>query len=333
MIRVLNLSMFVAALLACGTPSAQGAAGGPGGPARGYPTKPIRFVVPFAPGAGTDIVARIIGGRLAERWGQPVVIDNRPGAGGTVGAAIAARSPPDGYTLVMGSVASIGTAKGLRRNLPYDPVKDFAPVTQAVRSPSILLVHPSVPAKSVKELIALAKSKPGALNYASSGPGSPGHLNMELFKTLAGVDMVHVPYKELGTMVTDLIGGRTQVTMGSLIALLPHVKAGKLRALAVTGSTRSPVLPDLAAVMEAGLPGYEAYGWFGVLAPARTPKEIVAKLNAEMVRILRTPEVRDQLTSQGSEVVANTPDEFAAFIRKEVAKWTKVIRDSGATMD
>jgi tripartite-type tricarboxylate transporter receptor subunit TctC len=295
--------------------------------AQSYPSKPIHLIVPFPPGGGNDILARIIAPKLAESLGQQVVIDNRPGATGTVGSELAARSAPDGYTLHMVTSSTHAVNPGLVSKLPYDPLKDFAPVTQLASYQLILVVNPSVPAKSVKELIALAKSKTGQLNYASPGTGTSMHLAGELFNSMAGVDMVHIPYKGSVPGMTDILGGRVQIGFNTMLSTMPYVKAGKLRALALTSAERSPALPDLPTVAEAGVPGYEATSWYGIVAPARTPREIVTKLNTELVKILKLSDVREQLSSQGVEPVSNTPEQFAAYIKAEIEKWAKVIKD------
>ncbi len=301
--------------------------------AQTYPSKPIRMIVPFPPGGTTDILARAIGAELTKAWGQPVVIENRPGAGGNIGSEAVAKSPGDGYTLLMGTVGTHGINPSLYKKMPYDAVKDFAPVTLVALVPNILVVHPSVPAKSVAELIALAKKQPGKLTYASSGNGTSIHLSGALFESLAGVQMVHVPYKGSAPAVTDLLGGQVNMMFDNMPSALPHVKAGKLRALGVTSAKRSPAVPDVPTIAEAGVKGYEASSWFGVLAPATTPKDIVAKLNAEIAKSLGTPEMKEKLSSQGAEPVGNTPEQFGAFIRAEIDKWAKVVKASGATVD
>lgn len=301
------------------------------GAAAAYPEKPIRLVVPYTPGGVTDLLARAVGEKLGKSLGQSVVVDNRPGGGANIGADLVAKSPPDGYTLLMGSAATHAINSSLYRQIPYDHVKDFAPVTLVAKVPNILVVHPSVPAQSVKELIALAKAKPGQLNFGSSGSGGTIHLSGELFKSMAGIDMVHIPYKGSAPAVTDLLGGQIQVMFDS--SVIPYVNAGKLRALGVTSARRSSALPDVPTIAEAGLPGYEATAWFGILAPAGTPREIITKLNTEIVRALNDPEMQERLRSQGAEVAGNTPEEFAAFIKAETQKWAKVVKESGARVD
>lgn len=308
-----------------------GAAGG--ALAQTYPQKPIRFIIPVGPGGPTDIIARIVSQKLTASLGQPVVIDNRPGAGGLIGTELAAKAPPDGYTMLMGHIGTFGTNPSLYTKLPYDPIKDFVPVTVLARLTNILMVHPSVPAKSVKELIALAKSKPGQLNYASSGNGSSQHLFMELFKTMAGVDMVHIPYKGSAPALTDLLAGQVSVMFDGTVSALPHVRAGKLRGLAVSSASRSAVALEVPTVAEAGVPGFEANSWVGVLVPKGTRPEVAAKLHGEIVKVLRLPEVKENLLSKGAEPVGNTGDEFAAFVKAEIAKWAKVIKFTGARVD
>jgi tripartite-type tricarboxylate transporter receptor subunit TctC len=293
-----------------------------------YPSKPIKLVAPFSPGASTDIVGRLLAAKLTESWGQPVLVENRTGAGGSIGAAYVAKSPPDGYTLLMGSVGSIGTI-GLRKNPPYDPVKDFAPITLGVRAASVFAAHPSIPATTVKQLIAIARSRAGALNYSSAGVGAPSHLAMELFNSMARVKTVHVPYKGPTEAITDLLTGRVELSIQSVFSTLAHYKSGRLRVLATTGRTRMTELPEVPTMSEAALPGYEVYVWYGVMAPAGTPAEIVARLNQELVRIFNLPDIKAKLLAQGGELATGSSEDFADFIRKDVAKWNKVIRDSG----
>jgi len=293
--------------------------------AQTYPVKSIRLIAPFSPGASTDVVGRLLAAKLTESWGQTVIVENRPGAGGIVGAAYVAKAPPDGYTLLMGSVGSLGTI-GLRKNPPYDPVKDFAPITLGVRAASALVVHPSLPVTSVKQLIAFARAHPGELNYASSGVGSPSHLAMELFNTLAGVQTVHIPFKGPAEATTELLTGRSHIIIQSAVSTLAHLQSGRLRVLATTGSKRMTELPAVPTMIESGLPGYEVYVWYGVLAPAGTSPEIVTRLNHELVRIFNLPDVMAKLLAQGGELATGSPAEFTEFIRNDVAKWNKVIR-------
>lgn len=297
-----------------------------------YPAKPVRIIAASSPGSGVDIVTRIIAQKLSEQLGQQVIVDNRAGAGGNLGAEIAAKAPPDGYTLFMASPAhAINT--GLYRRLTYDLVRDFAPVTLVTMGQYVIVVHPSLPVKSVKELIALARARPGQLNYASAGNGNATHLAGELFNKLARVNLVHVPYKGSGPALTDLIGGQVQLMFSNLVAAMPHVKSGRLRALAVAGEKRTSAAPELPTVAEAGLPGYAVISWFGVFAPAATPREIVARLNQELVRAMSAPDMHERLAGEGADPATNTPEAFAAFIKAEIAKWTRVIRDANISAE
>ena len=300
--------------------------------AQTYPSKPIRIIVPFPTGGGVDLAARIIGQKLNEALGRPVIVDNRTGAAGHIGTEIAARSAPDGYTLVMGSLGPLAIDPSLYPGLPYDPVKDFAPIALVASTIYALVVHPDVPAKSVEELIALAKASPGKLNYASSGTGTPPHLFMEHFMTSAG-KMSHIPYKGAGPALTDLLGGQVQVFFADVIAIRPYLESNRLRALAVTSAQRARATPNLPTMAEAGLPGFVATSWTGVLAPAGTPQAIVTKLNTEIVRVLPLPEIVASLGGDGSEFGKNTPDEFAAFMRSERARWRKVIEAASVKLD
>ncbi len=302
--------------------------------AQSYPAKPIRLVVPYPPGGPLDIMARAIGQKLTEAWGQAVVVDNRAGAGGNIGADLVAKSPADGYTLLMGAVATHAINPTLYAKIPYDPVKDFSPVALVAQVPNILVVTPSIAAKTVKELIDLARAKPGSLNFGSGSTGSTGHLAGELFNTMAGVKMVHIPYKGGAPAMADLLGGQVQLMFDNLANALPNVKAGKLRALAVTTLARSRAMPELPTIAESGLPGFDLTTWFGVMAPAGTAPEIVAKLNAEIVLALNAKDMHERLEKMGAEVPANnTPEHFAAFIRAEATKYAKVVKDSGARVD
>jgi tripartite-type tricarboxylate transporter receptor subunit TctC len=297
-------------------------------PAQSYPTKPVRMIAASSPGSAVDIVARIVAQKLAEQIGQQVIVDNRAGAGGNLGAELAAKAAPDGYTLFMGTPAhAINT--GLYRKLNYDLVRDFAPVSQVTSGQYAIVVHPSLPVKTVKELIALARAKPGQLNYASAGSGNATHLAGELFNSVARVKLVHVPYKGSGPALTDLVGGQVQVMFGNLTAVLPQVKTGRIRALAVTGEKRSAAAPELPTVLEAGVPGYVVISWFGVLAPAATPRELIMRLNADLARAMSVPDIRERLGGEGAEPAVSTPEQFAAFIKAEIAQWTKVIKDAG----
>ena len=292
--------------------------------AEAFPSKPVRFLVPFAPGGGNDIIARVLGAKLAASWGHQVVVDNRPGAGGNIAAEFTARAIPDGHTIFQFNVANV-IAASLYRKLAYDPVKDFAPITQLATSPFILVVHPSVRAANVKELIALAKSQPGRINYASSGNGGGTHLITEVFKTMAGIDLTHVPYNGAGPAMTELLGGQVQMLFAVPATAMPHIKSGKLRALAVSSLGRSALVPELPPIAET-VPGFEGATWYGVVAPARTPAAIVAQLNRDIVSALRTAEVRDRLSPQGVEIVGSTPDEFAQFIKSEFTRWGRIVK-------
>ena len=285
--------------------------------------------MPFAPGGGVDFTARILAQKLTDSWGQQAVVDNRPGAGGIRGTELVAKSAPDGYTLLMGSIGSVSINPGLYRKLPYDPVKDFAPVTQIGFVPNIVVVHPSLPVKSIRELIALARANPGALVYGTGGSGTSNHLSGELFKTMARIEIRHVPYKVGAQATSDLIGGQLSVMFDNFPTSLPHVRAGKLRALAVTSAVRSGAAPDVPTVAESGLPGYEIIGWVGVLAPAATPKEMLNKLNADIAKALQLSDLKEKFANLGAEAGSSTPEQFAAFIQSEIAKWGKVIKDAG----
>lgn len=297
--------------------------------AQSYPTKPIRIVVVSTPGGSVDTLARTVGPKLAERWNQQVLVDNRPGAGGAIAAEIVAKSPPDGYTLIMGTVASFATNVSLRKSLPYDPVKDFSPISLVATQNLMLLIHPSVPAKSVRELTAIAKKQPGVLSFASAGNGTGGHLSGELYKMLAGVDLLHVPYKGVQPALIDVVSGQVSMTFASIISAMPQVRNSRLRPLAVTGAQRSPAAKELPTMIEAGVKGYESSTWYGLLAPAGTPADIVGKLSAEVVAILKSPEMNDRLSKEGADPVGNTPAEFARHIQSEIEKWRKVIRAAG----
>jgi len=296
--------------------------------AQSYPSKPIRLIVPFAAGGGNDNIARLVGKRLTDRVGQPLVIDNRPGAGGVLGAELAAKAAPDGYTLFLGGVGSHAVNPNLIEKLPYDPIKDFAPVILLAQAPLILVVHPTVPARTFAEFVAYARNNPGKLNFASNGNGTSSQLAAVMFDSMAGAEMVHVPYKGLAPALTDLLSGQVQLMFSSVVAILPHIKSGKLRALAVTGAGRLPSLPEVPTIAESGFPGYEASSWYGILAPAGTPRDIVTKLNAELSKALAQPEVRNSLLADGAEPVGGTPENFAAYIRSEKERMGKLIRDA-----
>jgi tripartite-type tricarboxylate transporter receptor subunit TctC len=301
--------------------------------AQAYPNKTITVIVPFAAGGTTDILARVIGQALTKELGQSVIVDNRAGAGGNIGAALAAKAPADGYTLFMGTVGTHAINQSLYTKLPYDPVKDFQPLTRVAMVPNLLVANPTKPFKTVKELIAYAKANPNKVNFGSSGSGSSIHLSGELFKSMAGVQMVHVPYKGSAPAVTDLLGGQIDIMFDNMPSAIQHVRNGKLRPIAVTTAKRSPELPDVPTIAEAGVPGYEATSWFGMFAPAGTPAPVVARLNGALVKVLAEPEVKKKLAEQGAEPLSEKPEQFAEFIRKETAKWSKVVKDSGATAD
>lgn len=293
-----------------------------------YPNRPVRFVVPYAPGGSTDTLARIIGQRLGDALGQQVVVDNRSGGNGNIGMEIVAHAAPDGYTIVLGYIANVAIGPSLYGKLPYDPVKDYAPITELASSPNVLAAHPSVPAKNLKELIELAKGRP--INFASAGIASVGHLTGELLNQLAGIKMVHVPYKGSGQAVTDLLGGHVQLMFSGFSSTLAHIKSGKLRPLAVTGIRRSPALPAVPTIAEQGFPNFEATAWYGLLAPAKTPPPVVARLNTETVKVLQRPDVKERLDGLGFEIVGSKPEEFGAYIKTEIKKWEKVVKASGA---
>jgi len=304
-----------------------------GAAAQPYPTKPIRLVVPFPAGGTTDILAREVGQRLSLSLGQPVVIDNRPGAAGNIGSELVAKSAPDGYTLLMATVGTHAINPNLYARMPYDHVKDFAPVVLVAGVPNVLEVTPSLPVNSVADLIKLAKEKPGQINFASSGSGTSIHLSGELFKTMAGVNMTHVPYKGSAAAITDLIGGQVQVMFDNLPSSLPQIKAGKLRAIAVTSAQRAPALPDTPTIAESGLPGFEATSWFGVVAPAGTPPTVIARINADVNQWLQSPEAKEKLLAQGAVAAGGSPEQFAAYIHAETEKWARVVKASGAKVD
>jgi tripartite-type tricarboxylate transporter receptor subunit TctC len=297
--------------------------------AAAYPDKPVRLVAPFVPGGPTDIVARVVAQKLGQNLGQNVVVDNRGGASGAIGCEIVARSAPDGYTLMIGSSGNLAVAPALFAKLPYDPVRDFQPITQTTAGPQIVVVNANVAAKTFAELLALARARPGSLNYASGGAGTTTQLGPELLKSMAKIDLVHVPYKGTGQALSDVISGQVQLMMSSLLPAMPHVKSGRLRGLAVTSLQRTPALPEIATVAESGVPGFETTSWHGMVVPAKTPKALVARLHAEMVKVLNQPEVKTLFLAQGMETVANTPEAFAEYIRRETDKWTTVIRAIG----
>jgi len=301
--------------------------------AQPYPAKPIRLIAPSTPGDAPDVIARLIALRLSPVLGQPIVVENRPGAGGVIGSEVAAKSAPDGYTLIMGNAGSHGINAAVYSKLPYDIQRDFAPISQVAIAPNIMVINPSIPAKSVAEFIAYAKSQPGKLSYASGGNGSSAHMSMELFKAMSGVDIQHVPYKGSSPALTDLMGGQVAVFIGNIPPTVPLVRAGKLRALAVTTKSRSTLMPELPTISEAGLSGYETVAWFGVLAPAGTPPEIVKTLSTEIGKIARSPEMRDKLLAMGAEPVGGTPEEFKAVIDSDIAKWKRLAQKESIKVD
>ena len=300
--------------------------------AQEYPTRPVRLIVATVPGGGTDAIARILGAKLTELLGQQFVIDNRGGAGGIIGTELVARAPADGYTLLMGFIASLAMNPALTRT-PYDTLKDFAPVSLVAEAQYVLTIHPSIPPRTVKDLVAYAKANPGRINYASAGSGTPVHLAAELFKSMAGVSMVHVPYKGGGPAAAAVLRGESQLIFGSVTATMPQIKAGKLIALGVTGPKRLPSAPQYPTIAELGYPGFEVTSWYGVLAPSRTPPGIIARLLAAVVNAVRAPEVREQMARQGLEPIGSTPAEFAAHLKREVARWARVVKEAGIKAD
>lgn len=301
--------------------------------AESYPSKPVRFISPYAPGGGTDIMARTLAQKLTESLGRQVVVENRPGGGGITGTETAAKAPPDGYTILLGSKGPLTVNPALYSKLPYDTLHDFAPISLISIVPALLAVHPSLPVKSVKELIALARARPGQLTFSSSGNGGSGHLSGEQFAALAHAKMVHVPYRGTGPATTALLSGGVTMSFGNLVALMSHVHAGRLRALAVTSAKRLSATPQLPTVSEAGLPGYQYVTWYGVLAPAGTPRDIIAKLNAELVKIARQPEMRERLTGEGGQVVGSTPEEFAAYLKTELVNSARLVKMANVRAD
>lgn len=301
--------------------------------AQQYPSKPIRMVVGFAPGGGTDLVARIIGQKMTESWGQTVLVDNRAGATGTIGADLVAKAPPDGHTLLMGHVNSHGIAPNLFKKLPYDAERDFAMVAYVGYVPNVLVIHPSIPARNVKELIAIAKAQPGTLNYASSGVGSTQHLAGELFTLLTGVKIVHVPYKGSGPAVVDLLAGHVSMNFDTMPPVLPHIKSGRMRALALTTPKRSPQMPNVPTMMEVGLKGFDMTNWYGVMAPAKTSRDTVTKLNAEINRIVMLPDAKAKLEEAGTQLDPMSPEQFATFLRSEIGKYAKLVKAANVTLD
>ena len=321
MLRTLVATTLITAALSAGLACAQT-----------YPARQVRIIVPFPPGGTSDILARTIGARLTGPLGQPVVVENRPGAGGNIAADYVAKSPNDGYTLIMGT-SSLAISQSLYKKLTYNLLQDFAPITQAVNYTNLLVVHPSAGVSTVAELLALAKAKPGSLSYGTAGNGTPPHMTGELFKAYTGVNIQHIPYKGGAPAIVDLVGGQIPIMFDNVPPLLPHVRAGRIKALAVTSLQRISVLPDVPTLHELGLKDFDAVGWNGLLAPAGTPREIVSRLHTEVVKVLAIPEVRDGLTSQGADIVGNTPEQFSAWIKTEVKKWADVVKVSGAKID
>lgn len=315
------LSVFFAAVW-CGTVFAQA-----------YPSKVVRWIVPMPPGGGTDMISRTVTAKLSDLWGVQVVPDNRPGAGGTIGLEAAARAPADGYTIVLAQAANVAVAPGLYSRLPYDPVRDFAAVTNVIAAPNVIVAHPSLPSRNLKEVIAVARAKPDALTFASSGNGTIGHLSMEMLKSDARISMLHIPYNGGARALTALLSGEVVLFASSLPPSVPHIKVGRLKAYAVTSAKRLTSLADVPTVAESGVPGYEAVNWYGVLVPAGTPRDIVVRLNGDITKILKAPDVQARFASEGGDVVADTPEQFTAFIRKEIPKWTAVVKTAGVKVD
>jgi tripartite-type tricarboxylate transporter receptor subunit TctC len=301
--------------------------------AQDYPNRSVRIIVPAAAGSVPDFLARVIGQRLSENWRQPVVIDNVLGAGGNIGTDRVAKAPADGYTLLLNTIAPIAVNQSLMGKLPYDPVKDLAPITQVANTANILAVHPSFPAKNLQDIIRMAKEQPGKLSYPSGGHGTTQHLSGELLNTMAGIKLVHIPYKSTGQMTTDALGGQIQIIFHNAPVLLPHVRSGALRGIAVTSATRQPYAAELPTMGEAGLPGFEVSAFFGFMAPAGVPQPIIAKLHGEIVAIMALPDVRERFVAQAAEPVGNRPDEYAAFIQAEIVKWARVVKEAGLKVD
>jgi tripartite-type tricarboxylate transporter receptor subunit TctC len=301
--------------------------------AQTYPAKPVRVIVPYPPGGGNDTLGRLFAAKLSERMGQQFIVENRPGAGAMIGTEAAAKSPPDGYTILLSSIATHALSPNLYSRVPYDPVRDFAPITLLGIAPTVLVVPADLPAKNLQELVAAAKAKPGSLAYASGGNGTPPHVNAEVFKAVAGVDLLHVAYKGGGPALIDLIAGRVQVMLDTAASAMPHVRSGKLRAIAISASRRSPELPELPTFAEAGLPGYDTNAWYSMHAPAGTPSEVVRRLNAELVAILKDPDILARFKQLATDPVGNSPEELAAFVRSELEKYAKVIKAAGIRLD
>ncbi|OFZ88393.1 MAG: hypothetical protein A3F74_19815 [Betaproteobacteria bacterium RIFCSPLOWO2_12_FULL_62_58] len=328
----MKLATGVAALIAAAIASpAAGAQSAPA--ATNYPTKPIRLVITYPPGGDTDLVGRAVAQKLGEAWGQQVVVDNRGGAGGVLGTLIAKQAAADGYTLLLGTSAGMVLNPLLMNKIPYDPYQDFAPVSLVIVLPQLLAVHPGLAARNIREFIALAKAKPGQLNFGSSGVGTPNHLGGEMLKAMAGINIVHVPYKGGAASITDLIAGQVQLVISSAPSVVPHVRSGRLRALAIGSAKRSPALPEVPTVAESGLPGYEYTTWYGIFAPAKTPEAIVKKMNAEIVRMLADPQMTQRFQSQGGDPASSTPAQLTAYMREEMARWTRVIKTAGIRIE
>ena len=320
----MKLAKFAIALVLCIAPLAVMAQAN----VTAYPSRPLRIIVPQSPGASTDLTARLIAQRLSEAFKQPVVVDNRPGAGTIIGTELVVRATPDGYTLLV-VAAGITVNPNFYKNIPYDTERDLAPVTQLTRFPNLLAAHPSLPVKTLQDVLALARAKPGTISYASAGLGSGTHMSAELLKMMTGIDIVHIPYKGGGPAVTAAIGGQVQLNIGTTVGVLPHTRSGKLRAIAVTTAKRTPAAPEIPTFAESGVPGYEHGPWNGMFVPAKTPPAIIAKIHAEVARALQAPEVRRVFANEGVEPVANQPREFAAIIREELARWPKVVKAAG----
>ena len=326
----MKLNQVIAALCAAALGASLPAPGG--AQAQSWPSRPIKVVVGFPPGQATDVIARLMAAKLAESLGQPVVVENRPGKGGSLGAEAVAKSPPDGYTLLVSATAPLATNFNLYPSVGYNPATDFAPISLMAWLPFVLIVNPSVPANTLAELIAYAKTRPGALSYASSGNGTTAHLTMEMLKKAAGIDILHVPYKGGVAALSDVMAGQLQMGWDTALFVLPHVKAGKVRAIATASPTRSPLMPDIPAAAET-VPGFSSGAWLGLVAPAGTPRDIVNRLNAELHKLMKTPELAEKLAGLGSEVLLSTPDEFHEHIRRELVKWGKAVKDSGTRLD
>ena len=308
-------------------------AAAPAALAQEFPQRPLRMIVPWAPAGAADILARTLSQKMSENWSQQVVVDNRPGANGIIGTEMAARAPADGYTMLMGATGPNSVLPSLVAKLPYDALKDFAPVSLVATTTYVLSVNPALPVNSVKDLIALAKSKPGQFTFGSPGAGTPNHLSGEMFKAATGIDMQHVPYKGSAPVITDVIGGQITLAFENIAPVLPHIKSGRLKALAISAPKRTTLLPDVPTVAESGFPGFQAVGWFGVLVPGSMPKNVIGRLNAETVRILKLPDVRERLLGMGAEIHGSTPEEFGAFEKTEIEKWAKVIKSANVRLE